>query len=262
MANIHPTALVDPKAQLADDVSVGAFSIVGPNVVIGAGTSIGPHCVIEGHTTIGQGNQIFQFNSIGAAPQDKKYAGEPTRLIIGDRNTIREFCTFNTGTMQDKGETRIGSDNWIMAYVHVAHDCVLGDHNTIANGATFAGHVTIGNFTLIGGLSGIHQFVRVGDFAMLGFQTRLSQDVPPFIMAAGNPAEVQNVHQEGPRRRGYSPERLAMLKNMYRVLYRKGLTLEAAKAEIATLRGQVAEADADIDNMLDFLAKAERGIVR
>jgi UDP-N-acetylglucosamine acyltransferase len=262
MANIHPTAIIDPQAQLGENVSVGAFSIVGPNVVIGEGTSIGPHCVIEGHTTIGQGNQIFQFNSIGAAPQDKKYAGEPTRLVIGDRNTIREFCTFNTGTVQDKGETRIGSDNWIMAYVHVAHDCLLGDHNTIANGATFAGHVSIGNYTLIGGLSGIHQFVRVGDFAMLGFQTRLSQDVPPFIMAAGNPAEVQNVHQEGPRRRGYSPERLAMLKTMYRVLYRKGLTLEAAKAEIATLRGQQADADADIDNMLDFLAKAERGIVR
>ena len=262
MASIHPTAIVDPKAQLAADVSVGAYAIIGPDVVIGEGTSVGPHCVIEGHTTIGRENRFFQFSSIGAAPQDKKYKGEPTRLEIGDRNTVREFCTFNTGTTQDKGVTRIGSDNWIMAYVHVAHDCTIGDHNTIANGATFAGHVTVGDFTLIGGLSGIHQFVHVGDFAMLGFQTRLSQDLPPFVVAEGNPAEARNVHQEGPRRRGYSPERLAMLKQMYKALYRKGLTLDAAKAEIAALKGQHAEADPDIDKMLDFLARAERGIVR
>jgi UDP-N-acetylglucosamine acyltransferase len=262
MASIHPTAIVDPKAQLADSVSVGPYALIGPNVVIGEGSSIGPHCVIEGHTIIGRDNRIFQFSSIGAAPQDKKYAGEPTQLVIGDRNTIREFCTFNTGTVQDKGVTRIGSDNWIMAYVHVAHDCSIADHNTIANGATFAGHVNVGSFTLIGGLSGIHQFVNVGDFAMLGFQTRLSQDLPPFVVAEGNPAEARNVHQEGPRRRGFSPERLTMLKQMYRLLYRKGLTLEAAKAEITALRGQHAEADPDIDKMLDFLAKAERGIVR
>ncbi|MFT3856850.1 MAG: acyl-ACP--UDP-N-acetylglucosamine O-acyltransferase [Aquabacterium sp.] len=262
MANIHPTAIVDPQAKLADDVSIGAFSVVGPHVSIGAGTTIGPHCVIEGHTTIGRDNRFFQFSSIGAAPQDKKYKGEPTELIIGDSNTIREFCTFNTGTVQDKAATRIGSDNWIMAYVHVAHDCTIGDHNTIANGATFAGHVTVGSFTLIGGLSGIHQFVNVGDYAMLGFQTRLSQDLPPFVVAEGNPAEARNVHQEGPRRRGFSAERLAMLKQMYRLLYRKGLTLEAAKSEIAALRGQQSDADADIDNMLAFLARAERGIVR
>lgn len=262
MAQIHPTAIVDPKAQLADSVSVGPYAVIGPDVRIGEGSTVGAHCVIEGHTTIGEGNRIFQFASLGAAPQDKKYAGEPTRLIMGDRNTIREFCTFNTGTVQDKGVTRIGSDNWVMAYVHVAHDCTIGDHNTIANGATFAGHVTVGNFTLIGGLSGIHQFVHVGDFAMLGFQTRLSQDLPPFVVAEGNPAEARNVHQEGPRRRGYSAERLTMLKNMYKVLYRKGLTLDAAKAEIAALKGQHAEADADIDKMLDFLARAERGVVR
>jgi UDP-N-acetylglucosamine acyltransferase len=262
MAHIHPSAIVDPQARLADSVTVGPFTTIGPHVVIGEDTTVGAHCVIEGHTTIGQGNQIFQFSSIGAAPQDKKYKGESTRLEIGDRNTIREFCTFNTGTVQDKGVTRIGSDNWIMAYVHVAHDCTIGDHNTIANGATFAGHVTVGNFTLIGGLSGIHQFVHVGDFAMLGFQTRLSQDLPPFVVAEGNPAEARNVHQEGPRRRGYSPERLGLLKQVYKALYRKGLTLDAAKAEIAALKGQHAEADADIDKMLDFLARAERGIVR
>lgn len=262
MASIHPTAIVAPQARLAEDVTVGPYAVIGPDVVIGAGSSVGPHCVIEGHTTIGRENRFFQFSSVGAAPQDKKYKGEPTRLEIGDRNTVREFCTFNTGTTQDKGVTRLGSDNWIMAYVHVAHDCTIGDHNTIANGATFAGHVTIGDFTLIGGLSGIHQFVHVGDFAMLGFQTRLSQDLPPFVVAEGNPAEARNVHQEGPRRRGYSAERLAMLKQMYKVLYRKGLTLDAARAEIAGLKGQHAEADADIDKMLGFLARAERGIVR
>ncbi|WP_374318767.1 acyl-ACP--UDP-N-acetylglucosamine O-acyltransferase [Aquabacterium sp.] len=262
MAQIHPTALVDPAAELGNDVSIGAYTMVGPHVRIGDGTVVGPHCVIEGHTTIGRENRIFQFASVGADPQDKKYKGEPTKLIIGDRNTIREFTTFNTGTVQDKGQTQIGDDNWIMAYVHVAHDCVIGNDNTIANSVQFAGHVTVGHHTLIGGMSGIHQFVRVGDYAMLGFQTRLSQDLPPFVMAAGNPGEVQNVHQEGPRRHGYSAERLSMLKQMYKLLYRKGLTLDAAKAEIEGLRGQTPEADVDIDNMLTFLAEASRGIVR
>jgi UDP-N-acetylglucosamine acyltransferase len=262
MAHIHHSALVDPRAQLADDVTVGPFTVIGPHVSIGAGTTVGAHCVIEGHTTIGQGNQIFQFASLGAAPQDKKYKHEPTRLIIGDRNTIREFTTFNTGTVQDKGFTQVGDDNWIMAYVHVAHDCVIGNDNVIANSVQLAGHVTIGNHTLIGGISGVHQFVRIGDFAMVGFQTRLSQDLPPFVQAAGNPAEALNVHQEGPRRRGYSPERLSMLKQMYKLLYRKGLTLEAARQEIAALRGSSPEVDADIGQMLDFLAQANRGIVR
>jgi UDP-N-acetylglucosamine acyltransferase len=262
MATIHPSAIVDPQAQLADSVSVGPYAIIGPHVRIGERSSVGPHCVIEGYTTIGQDNRIFQFASLGADPQDKKYAGEPTRLVIGDRNTIREFCTFNTGTIQDKGVTTIGDDNWIMAYVHIAHDCTIGHDNVIANSVQFAGHVEVGNYTLIGGISGVHQFVRIGDFAMVGFQTRLSQDLPPFVVAAGNPAQAQNVHQEGPRRRGYSPERLAMLKQMYKLLYRKGLTLEAAKAEIEGLRGQHAEADQDVAKMLGFLAAAERGIVR
>jgi UDP-N-acetylglucosamine acyltransferase len=231
-------------------------------VCIGEGTTVGPHCVIEGHTSIGQHNRIFQFASLGADPQDKKYAGEPTRLVIGDRNTIREFTTFNTGTVQDKGVTTLGDDNWIMAYVHVAHDCTIGHHNVIANSVQFAGHVEVGSYTLIGGISGVHQFVRIGDFAMVGFQTRLSQDLPPFVVAAGNPAQAQNVHQEGPRRRGYSPERLSMLKQMYKLLYRKGLTLEAAKAEIEALRGTHPDADQDVSKMLDFLSTAERGIVR
>lgn len=266
MASIHPTAIVDPQARLADGVSVGPYTVIGPNVEIGEGTTVGAHAVIEGHTTIGRDNRIFQFASLGADPQDKKYAGEPTRLVIGNGNTIREFTTFNTGTVQDKGITQIGDDNWIMAYVHVAHDCIIGSHNVIANSVQFAGHVTVGDFTLIGGISGIHQFVRIGDFAMLGFQTRLSQDLPPFVVAAGNPAEAQNVHQEGPRRRGYSAERLSLLKQMYKLLYRKGLTLAASVEEIAALKALPeaagAEAQGDIDKMLTFLADAQRGIVR
>ncbi|BCK87640.1 acyl-[acyl-carrier-protein]--UDP-N-acetylglucosamine O-acyltransferase [Sideroxyarcus emersonii] len=258
----HPTAIVHPHAKLADDVSVGAYSIIGEHVEIGAGTVVGPHVIIDGHTTIGKGNRFFQFSSIGEIPQDKKYKGEPTQLIIGDNNTIRENCTFNLGTVQDGGVTSIGSDNWIMAYVHVAHDCHIGNHNVIANSVQFAGHVTVGNHTLIGGMSGIHQFVRIGDFAMIGFQTRLSQDLPPFVTAVGNPAEAKGPHQEGPRRAGYSAARLDMIKQMYRTLYRAGSSFDAAKQEIAGLRGQVPEADADLENMLTFLGNASRGIVR
>lgn len=259
---LHPTAIIHPNAKLADDVSVGAYSIIGEHVEIGAGTIIGPHVVIDGHTSIGKGNHIFQFSSIGEIPQDKKYKGEPTQLIIGDNNTIRESCTLNLGTVQDGGITNIGSDNWIMAYVHVAHDCHIADHNVIANSVQFAGHVTVGSHTLIGGLSGVHQFVRIGDFAMIGFQTRLSQDLPPFVTAVGNPAEAKGPHQEGPRRAGYSAPRVDMLKQMYRTLYRAGSSFETAKKEIGDLRGQVAEADVDIDNMLNFLNHASRGIVR
>jgi UDP-N-acetylglucosamine acyltransferase len=262
MGERHSTAIIHPGARLADDVEVGAYSIVGEHVEIGSGSVIGPHVVIDGHTTIGKNNRIFQFSSIGEIPQDKKYKGEPTRLAIGDNNTIRECCTLNLGTVQDKGVTTIGSDNWIMAYVHVAHDCMIGDHNIIANSVQFAGHVEIGNHILIGGLSGIHQFVRIGDFAMIGFQTRLSQDLPPFVTAVGNPAEAKGPHQEGPRRKGYSEVRLDMIKKMYRTLYRAGSSFETAKEEIFALRGQMPEADADIDNMLSFLNSASRGIVR
>ncbi|MFZ2162016.1 MAG: acyl-ACP--UDP-N-acetylglucosamine O-acyltransferase [Sideroxyarcus sp.] len=258
----HPTALIHPNAKLADDVTVGAYSIIGEHVEIGAGSVVGPHVVIDGHTTIGKSNHIFQFSSIGEIPQDKKYKGEPTQLVIGDNNTIRESCTLNLGTVQDGGVTSIGSDNWIMAYVHVAHDCHIGNHNVIANAVQFAGHVLVGNNTLIGGMSGIHQFVRVGDFAMIGFQTRLSQDLPPYVTAVGNPAEAKGPHQEGPRRAGYSAARLDMIKQMYRTLYRAGSSFEAAKKEIEGLRGQAADADQDIENMLTFLNNATRGIVR
>jgi UDP-N-acetylglucosamine acyltransferase len=259
---LHPTAIIHPNAKLADDVKVGPYSIIGEHVEIGAGTIIGPHVVVDGHTSIGKGNHIFQFSSIGEIPQDKKYKGEPTQLIIGDNNTIRESCTFNLGTVQDGGITSIGNDNWIMAYVHVAHDCHIADHNVIANSVQFAGHVTVGNHTLIGGMSGIHQFVRIGDYAMIGFQTRLSQDLPPFVTAVGNPAEAKGPHQEGPRRAGYSAPRVDMLKQMYRTLYRTGSSFDTAKKEIEELRGQVADADADIENMLNFLNHASRGIVR
>ncbi|NCP79936.1 MAG: acyl-ACP--UDP-N-acetylglucosamine O-acyltransferase [Gallionella sp.] len=190
----HPTALIHPGAKLADDVAVGAYSIIGEQVEIGAGSVIGPHVLIDGHTAIGKGNRIFQFSSIGEIPQDKKYLGEATRLVIGDNNTIRESCTLNLGTVQGGGVTSVGNDNWIMAYVHLAHDCQVGDHNVIANAVQFAGHVTVGDHTLIGGMSGIHQFVRIGDFAMLGFQTRLTQDLPPFVTAVGNPAEAKGPH--------------------------------------------------------------------
>ena len=259
---IHPTAVVDPGADLAGDVRVGPHAVIGPHVHIGTGTVIGAQCVIEGHTRIGRVNRIFQFASIGAAPQDKKYAGEPTRLVIGDGNTIREFTTINTGTVQDRGETTVGDDNWIMAYVHIAHDCLIGDHTIIANATQLGGHVHLGNWVFLGGLSGVHQFVRVGAHAMTGFQTRLAQDLPPFVTAAGNPAAATGINQEGLRRRGYSPERIALIKQMHRSIYRKGLTLAAGAAEIEALPQDDSDAAADVATMLDFLASAQRGIVR
>jgi UDP-N-acetylglucosamine acyltransferase len=262
MALIHPTALIDPGAQLASDVAVGPYAVIGANVLVGAGSQIGAHCVIDGCTSIGRNNKIFQFASIGAAPQDKKYAGEPTRLEIGDDNTIREFVTINTGTVQDGGVTRVGSDNWIMAYVHIAHDCRVGDHTIIANATQLGGHVHLGDWVFLGGLSGVHQFVRVGAHAMTGFQTRLSQDLPPYVTAAGNPSAATGINQEGLRRRGFSPERIAQVKSMHRALYRQGLTLAASIDEMRSLRGGLPGAEADVDLMLDFLATADRGIVR
>jgi UDP-N-acetylglucosamine acyltransferase len=262
MVSIHPSAIVEDGAQLDDGVAIGAFTIVRAGVRVGAGTTIGPHCVIEGRTTSGRDNRIFQFCSIGAVPQDKKYAGEPTELQIGDRNTIREFCTFNLGTAQDAGATRIGSDNWIMAYVHVAHDCRIGNHTTIANATQFGGHVEVDDWVTIGGMTGVHQFVRIGAHAMAGFQTRLSQDLPPFVTAAGNPAEAQGINAEGLRRRGYSPERIAIVKRMHRLLYRQGLTLDAARSAIEALAAEQSDAAADVALMTTFLSDAPRGIVR
>lgn len=261
-ANIHPTAIIHEGAQLHPSVTVGAYSIIGPHVSIGAGTCVGPHCVIEGHTSIGVDNHIFQFASLGAQPQDKKYAGEPTRLAIGNRNTIREFCTFNTGTSQDAGVTRIGDDNWIMAYVHIAHDCVVGNNTILANNATLAGHVHLGDWVILGGLTGVHQFVKIGAHAMAGFASRVAQDVPPFMMIEGNPLAVRGFNLEGLRRRGFSPERLKAVKQMHRLLYRQGLTLEDAMQAMAALLQEMPEAAQDIALMQSFLAASTRGIAR
>ena len=260
--NIHPTAIVHEGAWLHPSVTVGAYSVIGAHVKVGAGTRIGPHCVIEGHTTIGADNQMFQLASLGAQPQDKKYAGEPTELVIGDRNTIREFCTFNTGTSQDAGVTRVGNDNWIMAYVHIAHDCAVGSHTILANNATLAGHVHVGDWVILGGLTGVHQFVKIGAHAMAGFASRVAQDVPPFMMIEGNPLAVRGFNIEGLRRRGFTPERLKAVKQMHRLLYRQGLTLEDAVQAIAALVIEMPEAAQDIALMQSFLTASTRGIAR
>ena len=262
MAQVHPTAIVDPAAELAASVSIGPYAVIGPHVTIGEGTTVGPHTVIEGHTTIGRDNRIFQFCSLGAIPQDKKYAGEPTRLVIGDRNTIREFCTFNLGTAQDDGVTSLGDDNWVMAYVHLAHDCKVGNRTIFANSASLAGHVHIGDWVILGGFTLVHQFVRVGAHAMTGMGTALSQDLPPFMMCNGSPAQTHGFNVEGLRRRGFSAARLAAVKAIHRSLYRKSLTLGQARAEIEAMPAQHPEAGEDIALMLDFLAKSTRGIVR
>ena len=262
MADIHPTAIVEPGAQLDDDVRIGPWSIVRANVRIGAGTTVGPHCVIEGHTTLGRDNRIFQFSSLGAAPQDKKYAGEPTELVIGDRNTIREYCNFNTGTVQDAGVTHIGSDNWIMNNVHVAHDCRVGSQTIIAGYAGLAGHVHLGDWAIVGAMSGLHQFVKMGAHSMCGFQSHVSQDVPPYMMVEGNPLAVRGFNAEGLRRRGFTAERIAVVKQMHRLLYREGLTLAEARERVAEQAGREPLAAADVALMLDFLAGSTRGIAR
>jgi UDP-N-acetylglucosamine acyltransferase len=262
MATIHPTAVIEPGAQLGETVSVGPYTVIRSAVRVGEGTTIGPHCVIEGHTTIGRDNRILQFCSLGAVPQDKKYAGEPTRLEIGDRNTIREFCTFNTGTVQDVGITRVGDDNWIMAYVHIAHDCQVGDQTILANNATLAGHVHLGDWVFIGGLTGVHQFVKIGAHAMAGFASAVTQDVPPFMLVDGNPLAVRGFNVEGLRRRGFGPERIAAVKQMHRLLYRSGKTLEQARADIEALASSAPQAQADVALMSAFLAQSTRGIAR
>ena len=262
MAKIHATAIVEPGAELAADAEIGAYSIVRARVRIGAGTVIGPHCVVEGWTTIGRDNRISQFNSIGGEPQDKKYAGEDTRLEIGDRNTIREFCTINVGTVQDAGTTRIGDDNWIMNCVHIAHDCQVGNQTIVAGYSGLAGHVQLGDWAIVGGQSGLLQFVRVGAHAMIGFQSHVSQDVPPFMMVDGHPLEVRGFNAEGMRRRGFSAERIAAVKQVHRLLYRDGLTFDDARAKIAALAHAVPAASDDVRLIDDFLAAAQRGIAR
>ena len=258
MSLIHPTAIIDPKAQLDSSVKVGAYSMIGANVQIDAHTEIGPHTVIEGHTTIGQNNKIFQFASLGAQPQDKKYANEPTRLIIGNGNTIREFTTFNTGTVTGIGETRIGDDNWIMAYCHLAHDCVVGSHTIFANNTSLAGRVEIGDYVVLGGYTLVFQFCRIGNYAMTAFAAGVHKDIPPYFMAAGYRAEPAGLNSEGMRRNGFSAEQIAHVKNAYKDIYLRDLPLDEAKNNIA----QLANHQHELRILYNFLATSKRGIIR
>jgi UDP-N-acetylglucosamine acyltransferase len=257
---IHPTAVVAPGAQLGEGVSIGPYSVVGANVVLGDRTTVLSHCAIDGHSTFGEDNRIGPYASLGGPPQDKKYKAEPTQLIVGHRNTIREFTTFNTGTAQDEGITSMGDDNWVMAYAHLAHDVRVGNRCILANNAQIAGHVKVGDWVILGGFTCVHQFVKIGSHSMTGLGTVLSQDLPPFIMASGNLASAFGFNAEGLKRRGFSPERIAAIKQMHKALYRKSLTLEQARAEISAM--VVPEAADDIAMMSAFLAAAERGIVR
>jgi UDP-N-acetylglucosamine acyltransferase len=255
---IHPQALIDPAARLGSDVHVGAFSIIGPDVEIGDGTWIGPHVVINGPTRIGSNNRIFQFSSIGGAPQDLKYAGEPTRLEIGDRNVIRECCTFSRGTVTGGGITRVGSDNLFMAYVHIAHDCDVGNHTVFANNASLAGHVSVGNYAILGGFTGIHQFCRVGAYCMTGIATISFKDIPPFLLVSGNTAKPFGLNLRGLKRRGFSEETIDALRGAYKTLYRSGMKLETALEELDRQAAQHAE----VGQFADFIKQSERGIIR
>ncbi|HDP90347.1 MAG TPA: acyl-ACP--UDP-N-acetylglucosamine O-acyltransferase [Thioalkalivibrio sp.] len=254
---IHPTAIIDPGAELAATVSVGPYSVIGADVIIYEGTTIGPHVVIQGPTRIGRDNRIFQFCSLGEEPQDKKYRGEPTELVIGDRNVIREYCTFNRGSVQGTGSTSVGSDNWIMAYVHIAHECTVGDDTVFANGASLAGHVHVEDCAILGGFTLVHQFVRVGAYSFSGMGSGLLHDLPPYVMVSGNPAQPHGLNTEGLHRRGFDKDRIARLRWAYRTLYRDGLRLEEAIAELET-QG----AHAEIRRLIDFLKHSKRSIVR
>jgi UDP-N-acetylglucosamine acyltransferase len=258
MATVHATALVEPGARLADSVTVGPYAVIGARVAIGEGTTIGAHCVIEGRTTIGRDNRIFQFCSLGAVPQDKKYAGEDTALEIGDRNTIREFCTFNRGTIQDGGVTRIGDDNWIMAYVHVAHDCTVGNHTIFANAASLAGHVKVDDYVILGGFTLVHQFCQIGAHAFTSMGSIINRDVPPYVTVAGNFAEPKGINSEGLKRRGFSPDRIMKIKRGYKTLYKSGLGLADARAQLA----HAATEAPDIALLLEFIDRSERSLIR
>ncbi|MEI6737020.1 MAG: acyl-ACP--UDP-N-acetylglucosamine O-acyltransferase, partial [Pseudomonadota bacterium] len=233
MAIVHPTAIVDPRARLGATVNIGAYTVIDGNVEIGEGTTIGHHAVVTGHTTIGADNRLFHFVSIGEANQDKKYKGEPTRLVIGDRNTIREYCSLNRGTTQDKGVTTLGHDNWLMAYVHVAHDCIVGSNTTIANCTQLGGHVEVGDWATLGGFTGVHQFVKIGAHAMCGVSSVVLMDIPPYVTCGGNPLAAAGINSEGLRRRGFTPGQIASVKHAYKILYRSGLGFAEAKAELS-----------------------------
>ncbi len=255
---IHATAIVDASAELDSSVEIGAYSIIGPHVKIDAGTRIAGHVMINGPTTIGKNNHIYQYSSLGEAPQDKKYNGEPTSLEIGDNNTIREFCTFNRGTVQDKKNTKIGDNNWIMAYVHIAHDCQIGSHTILANNASLAGHVDIDDYAILGGFTLIHQFCKIGSHVITAVGSVVFKDIPPYVTAAGYDAKPHGINAEGLKRRGYSADTILQIKRAYKALYRNGLSLEEAKIELATMQKTTPE----IRLLTDFLIASSRGIVR
>lgn len=255
---IHPTAIVDPKAELDSSVEIGAYSIIGAGVKVGADTRIASHVVLKGPTTIGKNNQIFQFASLGEQPQDKKYKDEPTTLEIGDNNTIREFCTFNRGTVQDKGVTKIGNDNWIMAYVHIAHDCTIGNNTIFANNSSLAGHVDVHDYAILGGFTLVHQFCKIGAHVITAVNSVVFKDIPPYITAAGYDAKPHGINAEGLKRRGFSADSILQIKRAYKALYRNNLTLEEAKAELASMQKNCNE----IALLTDFLTVSTRGIVR
>lgn len=257
-ARVHSTAVIDAGAKLGANVSVGAYSVIGADVEIGADSTIGPHVVIQGPTKIGREAHIFQFASIGADPQDKKFKGERSELLIGDRNTIREFVTINRGTADGGGATRIGDDNWIMAYVHIAHDCQVGSHVVFSNGATLAGHVQVGDHVIFSGYSGAHQFCRIGSHAFLAMGTHLNGDLPPFMLAGVEYGRPRGINSEGLKRRGFAPERIASIRRAYKTIYTAGLTLDEAKAELA----RAAPEAPDVQAMLDFITSGQRPLFR
>lgn len=253
---IHETAIIDPSAKIGRNVSIGPYTVVGADVEIGDDCIIGPHVVLNGPTRIGKENRIFQFSSVGEDCQDKKYAGEPTELVIGDRNVFRESCTIHRGTVQDQGITRIGDDNLFMAYVHVAHDCVIGNENIFANATTLAGHVHIGNFVILGGFTGVHQFCKIGSHSFCAVSSVVVQDIPPYVMAQGHNAAPRTINAEGLKRRGFSSEQIRNVRRAYKLLYRSGYTLEEAVAEMAKLDAS------EVQPMIDFIAESNRGIIR
>jgi UDP-N-acetylglucosamine acyltransferase len=255
---IHPTAIVDPGAQLGAGVRVGAYAIIGDGVTLGDGTVVGPHAVVRGPTTIGRNNRIFQFAVLGEEPQDKKYAGEPTRLEVGDGNTFREFCTVHRGTIQDEGVTRIGNGNWVMAYVHIAHDCRVGNDVIFSNNTTLAGHVHVADHVVCSGFSAVHQFCRLGAHAFLGGFAAVTRDVPPYVMVAGQPLAPHGINAEGLKRRGFGPDQLRNLKEAYRILYREGLQLAEARARLA----ERAATQPELRILVEFLDQSGRSIVR
>ena len=255
---INPRAIIAPDAEIAEGVAIGAFTIIGPGVRIGAGSWIGPHAVINGPTTLGRENKVFQFASVGDAPQDKKYRGEPTRLEVGDRNVFREFCSVNRGTVNGRGVTKIGDENLFMAYSHVAHDCIVGSNCVMSNCTALAGHVELGDWVILSGYAGIHQFCKVGSHSFLANNAAVTRDVPPYLLVAGTPAEPRGVNSEGLKRRGFGPEQIANIRNAYRLLYRSGLKLAAATEQLLALAADQPE----LLPFVQFLAASERSIIR